>query len=60
VTDHRGQALKLIRQQLRHLECLLGLAGQFVCAVAVASREVKWNKAGNARSFSDIARLARG
>src|SRR5262249_10338642 len=59
VTDHRGlQPLKLIRQQLRHLECLLGLAGQFVCAVAVASREMKWNEPADARLLGDMAGLA--
>jgi len=39
--------------------CRLGLACQFVRSLPIASREVKWNEAGDARSFGDIARLAR-
>jgi hypothetical protein len=38
---------------------LLGLTCQFVRSLPIASREVKWNEAGDARSFGDIARLAR-
>jgi hypothetical protein len=39
--------------------CRLGLARQFVRSLPVASREVKWNEAGDAGSFGDITRLAR-
>ena len=39
--------------------CRLGFARQFVRSLPIASREVKWNEAGDARSFGDIARLAR-
>jgi hypothetical protein len=38
--------------------CRLGLAYQFVRSLPIASREVKWNEAGDARSFGDIPRLA--
>ena len=41
------------------VERLLCLACQLFRPVAVASREVEWNKAGDARSFSDVTGLAR-
>jgi hypothetical protein len=39
--------------------CRLGLAGQFVRSLLIASREVKRNKADDGRASGDIARLAR-
>src|SRR5262245_33230703 len=40
-------------KRLFHLVC------QLICPIAVASREVEWNEAGDTRSFGDMTRLVR-
>src|SRR5262245_61598222 len=40
-------------------ERLFCLVCQLICPVAVASREVKWNEAGDARPFGNVTGLTR-